>query len=206
MKFTVIISSVAALLLYVTQASAIEEPVVIEKTVYTDFEVRSYGPILVAQTEVKEEFADAGNKAFRVLADFIFGNNSAKSEISMTSPVIRKPAQSEKIAMTAPVIQSGGANGYTVQFTMPAKYSMQTLPVPNDPRVVIKEIPARRLAVYTYSGSWSEKRFNEKLAMFKAALARENLKEKGEPSFARFNSPWQLWFLRRNEIWLELAQ
>jgi len=206
MKFAVIISSVAALLLYVTQASAIEEPVVIEKTVYTDFEVRSYGPILVAQTEVKEEFADAGNKAFRVLADFIFGNNSAKSEISMTSPVIQKPAQSEKIAMTAPVIQSGGESGYTVQFTMPAKYTMQTLPVPNDPRVVIKEIPARRLAVYTYSGSWSEKRFNEKLAMFKAALARENLKEKGEPSFARFNSPWQLWFLRRNEIWLELAQ
>jgi hypothetical protein len=206
MKFTVIISSVAAVLLYVTQASAIEEPVVIEKTVYTDFEVRSYGPILVAQTEVKEEFADAGNKAFRVLADFIFGNNSAKSEISMTSPVIQQPAQSEKIAMTAPVIQSGGENGYTVQFTMPAKYNLQTLPVPNDPRVVIKEIPARRLAVYTYSGSWSEKRFNEKLAMFKAALARENLKEKGEPSFARFNSPWQLWFLRRNEIWLELAQ
>jgi peptide methionine sulfoxide reductase msrA/msrB len=72
--------------------------------------------------------------------------------------------------------------------------------------VKIVEIPARSLAVYTYSGSWSQSRFEEKLAAFRAALSRENIVTVGEPTFARFNSPWQLWFMRRNEIWLEVAK
>lgn len=187
-------------------ALAIEEPKVIESKEYKDFVVRSYGSMIVAQTEVNEEFDDAGSKAFRVLADFIFGNNTAQAKISMTAPVIQQSARSEKIAMTAPVIQSKSASGYVVQFTMPAAYTRDTLPQPNDTRVKIVEIPARKIAVFSYSGSWSQTRFNEKLAEFKAALAKEKIVTVGEPTFARFNSPWQLPFFRRNEIWLEVSE
>jgi len=59
--------------------------------------------------------------------------------------------------------------------------------------------------VFTYSGGWSEARYNIKLAEFKKHLEEDNVKTKGEPIFARFNSPFQLWFLRRNEIWLEVT-
>lgn len=194
-----------AALFYRMDAMAIEEPKYTETVNYKDFEVRSYAPMLVAQTEVKEHFDDAGNKAFRVLADFIFGNNTSKTKIDMTAPVTQKTA-SEKIAMTAPVTQSKSSTGFVIQFTMPAAYTRETLPQPNDPRVKIVEIPARKMAVYSYTGSWSESRFNDKLADFKAALAREKIVTVGEPTFARFNSPWQLPFLRRNEIWLEVAK
>jgi hypothetical protein len=108
--------------------------------------------------------------------------------------------------MTAPVNLSRSGSGFIVQFVMPSSYTRETLPAPVDPRVRIVEQVPRRVAVYSYSGSWSEERYLEKLADFRVQLGKENLKAIGEATFARFNSPFQLWFLRRNEIWLEVAE
>jgi len=182
---------------------AIEEPKFTIETKNEVYEIRSYESILVAETRVSADFDDAGNKAFRILADFIFGNNKSKTKIDMTAPVSQ---QSEKIAMTAPVMMNKENTEYLVQFTMPEKLSKETLPLPNDERVIIREIPARRIAVYSYSGSWSEKRFNEKLEIFRTALRKDGLTSLRDPIFARFNSPFQLWFLRRNEIWIEVEK
>lgn len=189
---------------------AISEPAysVVSKT--SEYEIRLYSATIVAQTLVDEHFEDAGNTAFRILADYIFGNNKAKTKIAMTAPVAQQPVTaqqpiSEKIAMTAPVSQIKNSGGYLVQFTMPAEYKMDTLPEPIDPRVQIIQIPARKMAVYSYSGSWSETRYKNKMKDFNRALLKDNLKTLGEPIFARFNSPFQLWFLRRNEIWFEVA-
>ena len=181
---------------------AIEEPsytVIAQKEKY---EIRQYAKTLIAETTIADNFENAGNKGFRILAAYIFGGNKAKTKIAMTAPVSQTP-QSEKIAMTAPVNQLKSGGGYLVQFTMPAKYSMDSLPEPNDTRVKIREVPARKVAVFRYSGSWSESRYHEKLEEFLSLLKQDKLATKGEPVLARFNSPFQLWFLRRNEIWIE---
>ncbi|MCB9254276.1 MAG: heme-binding protein [Bdellovibrionaceae bacterium] len=183
---------------------AIEEPTYTVETTTDNFEIRNYAPILVAETKIEEDFEDAGSSAFRILADYIFGNNRSKTKIEMTAPVSQQ-AVSEKIAMTAPVTQTKKGSGYTVQFTMPSKFSLETVPTPNDSRVEIKLIPARRMAVRTYSGSWSEQNYNEELEKLLLALKESGFSAKGEPVFARFNSPFRLWFLRRNEIWVELT-
>ena len=169
---------------------AIEEPKysVVSKT--KTYEIRQYEPVIVAETKIDSEFEKAGNEAFKILAGYIFGANKSKT----------------KIEMTAPVNQIKSASGFVVQFTMPKQYTLETLPQPNDSRVELRQVPARKVAVLSYSGSWSEKRYNRKLAKLKNALENDNLKIQGEPVFARFNSPFQLWFLRRNEIWLELNQ
>ncbi len=182
-------------------AMAIEEPSFTVEQKTEVFEIRNYGPTLVAETKVQADFDEAGNKAFRILADYIFGNNTSQTQIEMTAPVSQ---QSEKIAMTAPVSMSADGSNYVVQFTMPSSYNIKNLPKPNDPRVQIRELPPRRVAVYRYSGSWSEKRYKEKLLDFKNNLDQMNLTTLGDPVFARFNSPFSLWFLRRNEIWFEL--
>ena len=183
---------------------AVSEPKysVERKTDY--YEIRLYSSTIVAQTQVDEKFDAAGNKAFRVLADYIFGNNKSKTKISMTAPVAQQ-AVSEKIEMTAPVSQIKNLGGYLVQFTMPEEYTMATLPEPNDSRVQLVEILGRKIVVFSYSGSWSENRYKNKLEEFRTILSNDNVSTVGEPIFARFNSPFQLWFLRRNEIWLEVA-
>jgi hypothetical protein len=182
-------------------AMAIEEPAYEVVKTFDDFEVRRYAPTIVAQTAVQAGFEDAGNQAFRILAGYIFGKNRGERKIAMTAPVAQTP---QKIAMTAPVAQTAAGDATLVQFTMPREWTLETLPEPLDERVQLKAIPARTFAVIRYGGTWSEARYQEHLEKLKAALAREGLRWSGEPVWARYNPPMMPWFLRRNEIWLEL--
>ncbi|MBN8537616.1 MAG: heme-binding protein [Deltaproteobacteria bacterium] len=184
---------------------AVTEPKYSVESKNDHFEIRLYESTTVAETVVEADFDEAGNKAFRILADYIFGKNKSKAKINMTAPVAQQPT-SEKIEMTAPVSQIQDLRGQLVQFTMPDSYTLETLPEPNDPRVHLRKIEPRRVAVYSYSGSWSESRFKSKLAEFTSELLKNNVKTIGAPIFARFNSPFQIWFLRRNEIWLEVVR
>jgi hypothetical protein len=194
----------AFVFLFASSAMAIEEPAYKIESKTDDYEIRAYDKVLVAETSVKSGFEEAGNEAFRILADYIFGNNKSRAKITMTAPVTQQPS-SEKISMTAPVTQTAESGGYVVQFVMPKEYSIETLPTPVDQRVKIREMPGRRVAVHRYSGSWSEGKYQEELAEFRAALSRDRLATVGEPILSRFNSPFSLWFLRRNEIWLEVS-
>ena len=187
------------MLLFSTSLMATEEPeyTVIQKT--DTYEVRQYRPYLVAETLVEADIDDAGNEAFRILAGYIFGKNKSKTKMEMTAPVITE--ESEKIEMTAPVTSSGGEGRYLYQFVMPARYTLETLPEPEDDRVILREVPGRVLAVRTFSGFWSEDRFAKEEARLRDDLSRDDLTVLGEASLSRYNSPFTLWFLRRNEIW-----
>jgi len=182
-------------------AMAIEEPRFAVVRQYDVFEIRRYEPYLVAETLVDAGADDAGNKGFRLLAGYIFGGNKGSRKIDMTAPVTQSPT---RIAMTAPVAQSARPGGYVVQFAMPSGWTLDTLPEPLDSRVELRAMPARTVAVIRYSGTWSQRRYREELKRLQDALAQAGLEWHGEPVWARYNPPWTPWFLRRNEIWLEL--
>lgn len=170
-----------------------------------DFEVRQYEPQIVAEVVVEADMADAGNRAFRKLFRYISGDNRAQKEISMTSPVSQAP-RSEKIEMTAPVSQQPAGESWAVNFLMPAFYTMETIPEPLDPDVVIREIPARSMAVIRYSGTWSEERYGEHLKKLIQWIQKNEIETIGEPVWARYNPPFMPWFLRRNEILIPIRQ
>jgi hypothetical protein len=148
---------------------------------------------------VDAKFDEAGNVAFRRLYGYISGKNRAKASIAMTAPVEQQES-SEKIAMTAPVEQVGSGGQYTVSFLMPAEYTMAALPEPLDPEVRLREVPGRTMAAVRYSGTWSQKRYEEKKALLEQFIAEQGLRVVGEEVFARYDPPFQLWFLRRNEV------
>ncbi len=188
---------------------AIEEPkyTVIQKN--DTFEIREYAPFLVAQTEVTGSFDEMGGKAFRILFNYISGENQQRSNIKMTAPVIQenKKVEGQKIQMTAPVIQDIDAtnpNRALYSFVMPEEFTLETLPKPLDKRITVKEIPAKRVAVRVFSGSWSKKNFKDNEAVLLNALKAAHIKTKGKTSFARYNSPFSLWFMRRNEVMIEV--
>ena len=192
----------AALLMLTGSAAAIEEPKFKVVHQYADFEVRDYPTYLVAETTVRGGFEDAGNEGFRRLFDYISGNNSARASITMTAPVIQA---GQKIAMTAPVLQSPGSNSFAIEFVMPASWSIRSLPVPNDKRVVIRDVPPARLAVIRYSGFWSEANYRTHLKELNAGILREHLTAIGAPIWARYDPPFMPWFFRRNEIFIPIA-
>lgn len=165
------------------------------------FEVRRYEPYVVAETMVNAPAEEAGNQGFRILAAYIFGENKGARKIEMTAPVAQTPT---KIAMTAPVAQTATSEGYVVQFAMPREWTLETLPEPNDARVKLRAMPARTLAVIGYSGTWSQSNYDENLKKLQEALASAGIRWHGEPVWARYDPPWKPWFLRRNEILLEV--
>lgn len=167
-------------------------------------EIRDYAPMIVAEAEVTGERKEAINQGFRIIADYIFGNNAPAQKIAMTAPVIQQP--SEKIAMTAPVIQQGDGNQWKVRFVMPADYTMDTLPKPNNHAVKLEEIPAKRFAVIRFSGMGSSDSLKEQTSALNAFITKKNFKSISQPTYAFFNPPWTLPFLRRNEVMVEVAK
>jgi hypothetical protein len=189
------------LLLNWTPAMAIDEPGYTVIRTDDAFEVRRYEPYVVAETLVSGAADEAGNQGFRILAGYIFGQNKGARKIEMTAPVAQTPT---KIAMTAPVAQSATSDGYVVQFAMPREWTLETLPEPTDSRVTLRAIPARTVAVITYSGTWSQSNYQEYLKKLQDALEKAGLKWHGAAIWARYDPPWKPWFWRRNEIQLEL--
>jgi hypothetical protein len=163
------------------------------------YEVREYAPQIRAEVTLEGEYGGTLNAGFRQLADYIFGNNTGKAPISMTAPVLAE--KSEKIAMTAPVLsEKGAAQSRTISFVMPKKYTIESLPKPNNAKVALREVPAKRFAVLKFSGYASEKRAAKKTAQLMDALRRDGVKTANEPVVAQYNPPWTPPFMRRNEI------
>lgn len=191
---------------FAMSAYAIEEPAFEVRKKYPQFEVRVYKTYLVAEVLVPGPAEQAGNTAFDYLGGYIFGKNKGSRKIEMTAPVTQTPATQTpeplKIAMTAPVAQTPVKGGYLVQFTMPREFTLETLPEPTNPKVKLREMPEQSYAVLTYSGSWSQSKYEEKLSLLKQSANEAGLKLEGEPIFSRYNGPFSLPFMRRNEIWI----
>jgi effector-binding domain-containing protein len=196
----------------VEPAMALEKPRYRVVEAFEEFEVREYEPYLVAETEVTGSREEAGNAGFRRLADYIFGKNEGSRKVAMTAPVAQQEGAApagEKIAMTAPVSQQEradkGPSTWIIQFMVPSGYTRETLPRPIDPAVTFREVPGRRMAVISYSGTWSEERYEKHLARLRAAMEKAGLRAGGDPIWARYDPPFMPWFLRTNEILVELS-
>jgi len=185
---------------------ATEEPQfsIIEKS--EPFELRSYAPQLIAEVKVEGDLDTASSQGFRLIAAFIFGQNQVSEKISMTAPVAIETAQSTKIAMTVPVgIEASkdsakGVSQWVFSFVMPSEYTMATLPKPLNPLVIIRELPAQRRAAITFSGFYNEAKVLEKTKALEDWIKSKQWQSIGNPQFARYNPPWSIPFMRRNEI------
>jgi hypothetical protein len=183
---------------------ATEEPdyKVIQKL--EDIEVREYAAYTVAEVVISGTAADAGSLAFPILAGYIFGKNKGERTFAMTAPVTQT-AEPVKLAMTAPVTQTAAPGGFLVQFVLPKGVTQASAPEPLDTRVIVRDIAPTRVAVIRYSGFWSDANYHQHLEKLQAGLRAAGLAWLGEAIYSRYDPPFMPWFLRRNEIWLHLA-
>lgn len=174
---------------------------------YDGFELRRYPSHVVAEVSVEQPFEKTGNTAFSYLFGYITGQNRSKTSVAMTSPVVQSDGAAQKVAMTAPVVQkSTQEGGHVVAFVLPATMTQETAPEPTDPRVSIRTVAPSLAAVMRYSGRWSEDSYRRHCRDLLQAIEAEGLTPLGRPRFARFDPPFKPWFLRRNEIAVDVAE
>lgn len=179
-------------------AMATEEPSyrVVEQS--EPFEIRQYSPLIVAQVEVPGDLSEASSAGFRLIANYIFGNNISVRDggLNIAEPV------PEKIAMTVPVIAEGKGDKKTwlIQFVMPKQYTIDTLPKPNNPQVKLVQVGPQKLAVIRFTGFVSDDKVQEKTTELMAWIKSRNEIALGNPRLARYNPPWSIPWMRRNEI------
>ena len=171
-----------------------------------DIEVRRYQPRLAAEATVEAEDLDDGrNQAFRLLFDYISGENRGEARIAMTTPV--ETAQTaETIAMTVPVETAPGEDGQVrMRFFLPGSYDAGSAPKPLDPRVQIVSVPAQTVAVLRFSGSRSETAVAARTQDLMRALKQSAWVASSTPVAYFYDPPWTLPFFRRNEVAIPLA-
>ena len=173
-------------------------------------QIRDYPAMIVAEAEVTGEREKAINQGFRRIAGYIFGSNLSAQKVAMTAPVTQQALiteqAGEKIAMTAPVTQQGAGNSWQVRFIMPASYTMDSLPRPKDPAVQLRQIASRRFAVIRFSGLAGEASLQRQTAQLTRFLAARKLTAVSSPSYAFYDPPWTLPFMRRNEVMIEVSR
>jgi len=167
-------------------------------------EIRRYGPRIAAETAIDADEEAARNQGFRLLARYIFGANSGSAKIAMTAPVAQQP--NEKIAMTAPVATQRTPSGeWVIRFFMPSKYTLQTLPTPNDDRVRLVPVPAETVAVLRFTGSTGPEAVNARIGQLLKVLYRNEVEATGDPLAWFYDPPWTLPCRRRNEVVIGIA-
>ena len=207
-KWTMITSIIALILIVGVLAGPVMSNV--EKPDYEviqsvqNIEIRQYEPMIIAEVEVDGKREDAIGDGFRLLADYIFGNNTVQQVISMTAPVQQK--ENQNIAITAPVQQQSTGKSWQMSFVMPSKYSMDSLPVPNNNRVRLKGILAKKFVVIEFSGTNSNENVTEHENQLMNYIEENQIKINDSPKYAFYNPPWSLPFLRRNEVMIEINQ
>lgn len=177
-----------------------EEPAHTEIARIGDLEIRTYGPRIAASTVVTGDSDEARNAGFRKLAGYIFGGNMSRASIAMTAPVAQS-GPSETIAMTAPVGQTpSGAGRWTIQFFMPADWTLETLPVPRDPSVELVEVPPETWAVLRFSGVGTARAVDARKTELLVGLTDSGWNAQGDPVAWFYDPPWAIPALRRNEV------
>lgn len=188
------------------QLMATEEPEFTVLFQEGSLEIREYEPRIIAHVKTTGDFDDASSKGFKMLADFIFGNNTINNtskKISMTAPVSAS-LSSKKISMTAPVIAENNNNEWSIAFVMPQEFTVETLPVPNNQDIKITALPKEKFAVIVFSGLVRESSYNKKVNLLNEFIKKKKLTPLSSIQIARYNPPWTLPFFRRNELMVKI--
>ena len=156
---------------------------------FDKLKIRRYEKLIIAEVD---GYGDGG---FNLLFDYISGNNKTKINLQMTAPVISKT-----IEMTAPVF----SEKKSIAFVLPEEYTLENTPQPIDERIKIRQIPQRYVAATKFSGRWTDSNFANKAKQLLKQLEKSKIKTKGNIFSMRYNGPLTPWFLRRNEVAIEI--
>lgn len=163
------------------------------------FDIRQYADYWVARTVIEGDYRESRGKGFRLLFNYISGENRQQTKIAMTGPVIQQ-TKGEEIAMTGPVLQQKKGKSWVMEFVLPSKYNSMLPPEPLDPKVSIDKVPGYKAAALSFSGNLREEKYTARIEELLDFVKMQGIQPVGGPFSAGYDPPWTLPFLKRNEV------
>jgi SOUL heme-binding protein len=153
-----------------------------------DIEVRRYEKTLLAQISIDLAHDEAIKQGFQKLADYIFGGNSTKEKMSMTSPVFHEKKD----------------NAWLISFLIPSKYTLSDVPMPNDPAIRLVEKRAKTVVALQYSGDNDEDKMRQAALELETWVQKNNEKPTSGYYWAQYDPPFTISSMKRNEVLVKL--
>lgn len=181
---------------------------VIESVQDSQIELRNYERMVLVSTSMQGEDR---NGAFRRLFAYISGDNAGAREIAMTAPVFMDEARDDeaglKIPMTAPVFMDDeGQAGAMMSFVMPADFTLDTTPAPNNDDVIVSEVQDYKVAVIRFNGRLSENNTQKHRDILEQWIIDNGYVVTGAVKTAGYNAPFTLPAARRNEVLIPVVK
>lgn len=170
---------------------AVEEISYTVEKKFNNIEIRLYSSVIVAEVVVSGEINDAASAAFRILFNYIRGNNNNDLKIPMTAPVSLIKQKDDK---------------WDVSFYLPKDMMMKKAPLPSNSMITLKQIKQQKVAVIRFSGRSKMKNLEKHTKQLKQFLTEKNIAFADNPRYAFYNPPFTPWFLRRNEVLFEIIE
>ncbi len=167
------------------------------------FEIRDYAEQVAAEVTIGGP-ASASSRGFKLLAGYIFGSNKAGAKFAMTAPVLQA-LQPPPAGTETSNVGGSSAAPWDMRFIMPEGSRLADMPAPINPRVRLVTTPPSRQAVICFSGLAGDADVAARTAELSTLITVNGLTAIGPPRLARYDPPWTLWFLRRNEVMIEIA-
>ena len=159
-------------------------------------ELRRYARCTVADVVMSGSAERAGNKAFGSLVRYI-----SAAQLSMTAPVLQTSSSSSSSS------SSSTSDSWVVSFVLPGSKGIDDYPLPTDAQVTLREIPSHLAGRWTYSSVQAHtSTLQHLIASSPASGSLPALVAIGAPVWARYDPPWKPWFLRRNEVLIEVQE
>ncbi len=163
-------------------------------------EVRRYDTMVLVSTPMSGGMDEGKNAAFRKLFNYISGENSVRSDIAMTAPVLMRDASDgQEIPMTAPVFMHEGMQAM-MSFVLPASYTLETAPKPKEADVSLHHLSDYTVAAITFSGFLDEDNIKEHRQLLAEWIAQKGYTVTGDYQAAGYNPPFTIPAFRRNEV------
>jgi SOUL heme-binding protein len=160
---------------------------------HDSFQLRAYEPCVIAQINMRTQYASASSGAFRYLFNYISKGNSTATPISMTAPVI------------ASTVGKLDSTNWDISFVMPSGSSIKDLPLPLDSKVTLHELPEEKCVAMGFRGRATLSLCERKESELRLLAQKENYQLSQEVRISRFDPPFKPGFLNYNEIVIPIS-
>jgi DNA gyrase inhibitor GyrI len=153
------------------------------------FEIRDYSAMVVAQFTMRGTYRQSVTQGYINLEKYFLGKNAVPEPIKMTVPTM---------------VRDDLASGWSTMFYLPKGYRPETAPQPNDRRIRVVEVPARRIAVIVFPGKLGEFVMREQTEKLRSWLAARGIAHNNDFTLAGYDTPWTPKRWRKNEVMVTL--